>query len=1413
MPTLNLLKSGLFFYVIALCCSLNANAIKSGTIRNDSLINVQTPESLLNIENKPDSIPEAGKYLNTNFFSPINKQPFLKNKSSFQKNTNKTEIEAVTNKTTYLKSAFSISANLQTDSLILVNFYNTLKGKSWIKNENWLKGNLSSWYGITVDSKLQRVTAIDLRENKLSGNLSDSLFIHRLSYLTILDLGNMPDQLLNGIETQEDYGGEESNVRPWFWNNISGSLPLFFDSLSNLKYLDISYNLLNSSLPETINGLEKLEYIYLNDNSFTGAIPDSWQRLTQLKTLHLEFNLITGLSASMYKQSELTALYLDHNKLSEPIPPLWGFFPKLDTLSLSLNQLDDPLAAELYQLPLLSYLNLSSNLLDDPLPAEWSNFENLTTLDLSSNLLDDPLPPEWGKMQLLATLNLSYNKLTDLLPAEWGDMPSLATLNLRYNSLDKLLPGDWGKLNTLKWLNISNNLLDDPLPAEWSGMTALKFLDLSYNKLSDPLPAEWESMASLLELYLENNLLDDDLPASYRNLKSLKILYLNFNQLNNPLPPEWSELDSLEILLLNDNNLGDPLPAEWGNMNSIRAISLQNNKLDDQIPEEWGDMTSLEFLNLRNNLLDDPLPASWGKLSNLRTLDISFNKLDDQLPNEWSGMVRLEYLNLSQNQLNHALPNEWKAMKSLQFLDFSNNQLDDELPGEWYGMKNLTYLNLSHNLLDDPLPANWEQFPQLQILLLDYNKLDDPLPDSWKNLPNLLFLELDHNLLADPLPFWGGNSSLNVIDLSNNLLDDVLTDDFGGISRLTHLILNNNSIVGSLPDTWNKFSDLVYLDLTNNKLTGVLPPSWGNMQWLSELYLKNNSIQSEIPSEWGALKKIIALDFDKNSLYGEIPNEIGNCRNLHYLNLNENNISGSIPLSMAGIQVYRFDITNNNVSYLPSFNYTRYTDFTESSVNYHNHYFFPYNYFYVPGCYYSSHYIDDFQYRYPLSFDRPVLEKGFKVANNKLEFDDLERNVELMTSMGGFSNSNVEYIPQDTIYREFDTLFVSGRNEQLTIPCGGSNNYYEWQKENIQIAVPDKDNIVFTNIQPYNAGTYHSLVTNKIIPDLVLISYPVHISTISKTDISCYRADDGILTFSFYDAESNQYQYSIDNGASWHQSSIFGGLNSGDYHTIAWRNNTTQIQAPIPIRIFEPDKLTINNINIQQAKCPGDSAYLIIDATGGNGQYLFGKDDSLIGKSNFLSIYEPNGGEFSFFVQDENGCIAQSDPQIIDKVDPIVFQSPAITYVNEHMGQSGGIEVHASGNNLQYSIDYGETWQSNSTFSNLTGGFYDVWALDKNDCIVERNVCVPIIPPPIDLIIVDGGFDSRLVFKGIETTDENRLRIYTNWGATEMIDVKNYSNSFSFEALPAGTYFYRLDYTVDSVDYFIKSYIEVIKKY
>ncbi|MEM7297274.1 MAG: T9SS type A sorting domain-containing protein [Bacteroidota bacterium] len=76
----------------------------------------------------------------------------------------------------------------QADSTALVDFYNNNNGASWANNTNWLQAgqNVDTWFGITLNTEANRVEALSLPNNGLSGTLTNDLNI--LDALTSLDL-------------------------------------------------------------------------------------------------------------------------------------------------------------------------------------------------------------------------------------------------------------------------------------------------------------------------------------------------------------------------------------------------------------------------------------------------------------------------------------------------------------------------------------------------------------------------------------------------------------------------------------------------------------------------------------------------------------------------------------------------------------------------------------------------------------------------------------------------------------------------------------------------------------------------------------------------------------------------------------------------------------------------------------------------------------------------------------------------------------------------------------------------------------------------------------------------------------------------------------------------------------------------
>mmetsp|Transcript_18423 Transcript_18423/g.55549 ORF Transcript_18423/g.55549 Transcript_18423/m.55549 type:complete len:1433 (+) Transcript_18423:277-4575(+) len=98
---------------------------------------------------------------------------------------------------------------------------------------------------------------------------------------------------------------------------LSGSLPFgsnVWNSLPELRSLDVSGNNIGGYLPPAISVLKNLQTLNLGGNVFNGGLPPEWGGITNLQTL-----------------------FLQGNQLSGPLPPEWQGLSKLQTLDLSGN--------------------------------------------------------------------------------------------------------------------------------------------------------------------------------------------------------------------------------------------------------------------------------------------------------------------------------------------------------------------------------------------------------------------------------------------------------------------------------------------------------------------------------------------------------------------------------------------------------------------------------------------------------------------------------------------------------------------------------------------------------------------------------------------------------------------------------------------------------------------------------------------------------------------------------------------------------------------------------------------------------------------------------------------------------------------------------------------------------------------
>lgn len=272
----------------------------------------------------------------------------------------------------------------------------------------------------------------------------------------------------------------------------------------------------------------------------------------------------------------------------------------------------------------------------------------------------------------------------------------------------------------------------------------------------------------------------------------------------------------------------------------------------------------LLLLSFKYSITADPSGAllSW---SSRDETPCSWNGVTCGAPGSNEAFFRVTGLALPDLGLVGSLPATLGVIQHLQNLDLSNNSINATLPSTLFTASELQSLDLSNNLLSGTLPELVGKLQNLRILNLSDNALVGNLPLNLTTIPNLAAVSLRNNYFSGSIP--AAFNSVEVLDLSSNLINGSLPADFGG-GCISYFNVSYNRISGEIPSGFaQQIPTNATMDLSYNNLTGLIPATnvflnqpassfSGNSELCGEPLKKQCSVMSPPPDSPPAIAAI-----------------------------------------------------------------------------------------------------------------------------------------------------------------------------------------------------------------------------------------------------------------------------------------------------------------------------------------------------------------------------------------------------------------------------------------------------------------------------------------------------------------------------------------------------------------------------
>lgn len=315
------------------------------------------------------------------------------------------------------------------DSLALVDLYNSLDGDNWENNDQWLTGPVDDWHGVYIRNN--RVDRLLLSNNGLSGSIPES--ISDMDALT------------------EVYFGSDDILMPL--PDMSGLV-----NLERLYLFDINMDTL---FPEVIRSLSSLNYLNLGQCHLRGPLPSWLPELSNLERLELSTNNLEGdLIMVLRNMPQLKSINVFGNDFFGPLPD-FSIFEGIEELVIGRNDFTGPFPEWVIQLDSLTYLHLGDCDLSGKLPDHLFSrmSQDLRQFVISGNNFTGDIQNALDAyMPNVYRFEIGSNNFTGVIPDGVLDVNRISKWAVAYNELSGI-PDFMSLPLDMAWFYNSDNKL------------------------------------------------------------------------------------------------------------------------------------------------------------------------------------------------------------------------------------------------------------------------------------------------------------------------------------------------------------------------------------------------------------------------------------------------------------------------------------------------------------------------------------------------------------------------------------------------------------------------------------------------------------------------------------------------------------------------------------------------------------------------------------------------------------------------------------------------------------------------------------------------------------------------------------------------------------------------------------------